>query len=50
MFIGVEDDGTVSGIPKNSGPDIIKTFTSTSASHKIISPPVCLTAKVIKCQ
>jgi ATP-dependent DNA helicase RecG len=47
MYLGVEDDGTVIGVPGNAVQDIIKNFISMVSNPDMISPTVYLAPKVL---
>ena len=47
IFMGVLDDGTVSGVPENAAPDMIKNFISCISNPNMFSPTVYLTPEVL---
>ena len=47
IYLGVEDNGTVCGIPVNAAPDMAKNFISTVGNPDIIHPTVYLTPKIL---
>jgi len=48
IYLGIEDDGTVCGIPKNAAPDMVKNFIKTVSNPEIINPTVYLVPEIIK--
>ena len=48
LFLGVEDDGTVRGIPEASISDLVKNFIKMIRNPDIINPTAYLTPEVIK--
>ena len=48
IYLGVEDNGKVCGIPKNVAPDIVKNFIKTVSNPEIISPTVYLVPEIIE--
>jgi len=48
IFLGIEDDGNVIGIPHNAVTDIIKNFIKMVGNSDIISPTVYLAPEIIK--
>jgi len=47
IYLGVEDNGTVSGIPEKAAPDYIKNFTTMISNPDIILPTVYLDPEII---
>ena len=47
IFMGVLDDGTVSGVPENAAPDMIKNFISCISNPNMFSPTVYLTPEIL---
>ena len=43
IYLGVEDNGTVCGIPSNAAPDMVKNFIKVVSNPDIINPTVYLT-------
>ncbi|MDO4343448.1 MAG: putative DNA binding domain-containing protein [Eubacteriales bacterium] len=48
LFLGVLDDGTVSGVPEAIAPDLVKNFISCVSNPALFSPTVYLSPKIIK--
>ncbi|MDR0307202.1 MAG: putative DNA binding domain-containing protein [Chitinispirillales bacterium] len=48
IFLGVENNGTVSGIPANAASDIIKNFIKTIGNPEVILPTVYLAPEILK--
>jgi len=48
IYLGVEDDGTVIGIPEKAVPDNIKNFTSKVSNPNYISPTLYLSPEIIE--
>ena len=48
IFLGVEDNGEVSGVPKKSACDVIKNFIKMVNNPEVISPAVYLAPEIIK--
>lgn len=48
IFIGVLDDGTVSGIPEKAAPDMVKNFISVVSNPALLSPTVYLVPEIVK--
>ena len=48
IFLGVEDNGDVRGIPENAAADIVKNFIKMISNPDIISPTIYLSPKIIK--
>lgn len=48
IFLGVEDDGTVSGVPEKSASDMVKNFISCVSNPLLFSPTVYLTPRIIQ--
>ncbi|MDR0514855.1 MAG: putative DNA binding domain-containing protein [Coriobacteriaceae bacterium] len=48
IYLGIEDDGTVVGIPKKAAPDIIKNFISMMNNPDIISPTIYLAPEILE--
>ena len=48
IFLGVEDNGTVCGIPQKSAPDLVKNFIKTVGNPEIINPTVYLTPEILE--
>ena len=50
LFMGVEDDGTVMGLPEKAAPDMIKNFIKCISNPDLLSPTVYLSPEMIKYQ
>jgi len=48
IYLGVEDDGFVSGIPEKAAPDVIKNFISMISNPDVIMPTVYLAPEVLE--
>jgi len=48
FYLGIEDDGAVSGIPENAAPDMVKNFNKTVSNPDIINPTVYLTPEIVE--
>jgi len=48
VYLGVEDDGAVRGVPANAAIDILKNIISTASNPEIISPTVCLAPEILE--
>ncbi len=48
LFLGVLNDGTVSGVPKNAVSDMIKNFIKVVSNQALFSPTVYLVPKIIE--
>ncbi|MCD7764094.1 MAG: putative DNA binding domain-containing protein [Lachnospiraceae bacterium] len=48
LFLGVLDDGTVSGVPEKSASDMVKNFISVVSNPAMFSPTVYLAPKIIE--
>jgi len=47
IYLGVEDDGTVIGVPENSAPDIVKNIINAANNSDIISPTTYLAPDIL---
>lgn len=47
IYLGIEDNGTVTGVPEKATPDIIKNFISMMNNPDVISPTVYLAPEVL---
>lgn len=47
IFMGVLDDGTVSGVPEKAAPDMVRNFISCVSNPSMFSPTVYLTPEII---
>lgn len=47
LFLGISDDGTVSGVPEKSAPDMVKNFISCISNPVLFSPTVYLSPKIL---
>jgi ATP-dependent DNA helicase RecG len=48
IFLGVEDNGKVCGVPKKAVPDLMKNFINSVSNPDIINPTVHLTPKIVE--
>ncbi|MGN0313673.1 MAG: RNA-binding domain-containing protein, partial [Fusicatenibacter sp.] len=48
LFLGVLDDGTVSGVPAKAAPDLIKNFISCISNPTMFSPTVYLSPEIME--
>ena len=48
LFMGVLDDGTVSGIPEKAAPDMVKNFISCISNPVVFSPTIYLSPEIIE--
>lgn len=48
IFMGVLDNGTVSGIPEKAAPDMVKNFISMVSNPSVFSPTIYLSPEIIK--
>lgn len=48
IFLGVLDDGTVSGVSEKAAPDLVKNFISCVSNKDLFSPTVYLVPEIIK--
>lgn len=48
IFIGVQDDGTVVGVPENAASDMIKNFISVIGNPALLSPSTYITPEIIR--
>ena len=48
IYLGVEDNGTVCGIPENAAPGIVKNFIKTVCNPEIINPTVYLSPEIVE--
>jgi ATP-dependent DNA helicase RecG len=48
IFLGVEDNGAIYGIPKNSAYDIVKNFIKTICNPDIINPTIYLSPEIFE--
>lgn len=48
IFLGVLDDGTVSGVPEKSAPDMVKNFIKVVSNPDLFSPTIYLAPEIIK--
>ena len=47
LFLGVLDDGTVSGVPEKAAPDMVKNFISCISNPALFSPTIYLDRKSV---
>lgn len=50
LFMGVEDDGRVTGLPEKTAPDMIKNFIKCISNPNLLSPTVYLSPEIIEYQ
>ena len=50
LFMGVEDDGRVTGLPEKAAPDMIKNFIKCISNPNLLSPTVYLSPEIIEYQ
>lgn len=48
MFMGVQDDGNVLGVPKKSVSDMVKNFISVMSNQSVFSPTIYLVPEIIE--
>jgi len=48
IFMGVLDDGTVSGVPEKAAPDMVKNFISVVSNQALFSPTIYLVPEIVK--
>lgn len=48
LFLGVLDNGTVTGVPQKAAPDMVKNFISVISNPALFSPTVYLTPEIIE--
>ncbi|MDO4292494.1 MAG: putative DNA binding domain-containing protein [Eubacteriales bacterium] len=48
IFMGVQDDGTVVGVPEKAAPDMVKNFISVISNPALFSPTIYLTPEIIR--
>ena len=48
IYLGVENNGTVSGVPANAAVEIVKNFISMVSNPEVISPTVCLAPEILE--
>ena len=48
IFLGIQDDGTVNGVPEKAAPEMIKNFISILANPSMFSPTLCLDPEIIE--
>lgn len=48
LFLGVLDNGTVSGVPQTAAPEMVKNFISCISNPLLFSPTVYLTPEIIQ--
>ena len=47
IFLGVLDDGTVSGVPEKQAPDMVKNFISCISNPALFSPTIYLNPEIL---
>ena len=47
LFMGILDDGTVSGVPEKAAPDMVKNFISCVSNPAMFSPTVYLSPEIL---
>ena len=48
IYLGVEDNGMVYGVPENAASEMVKNFIKTVSNPEIINPTVYLTPEIVK--
>lgn len=48
IFMGIQDDGTVIGVPTKSAPDMVKNFISVMSNQNIFTPTIYLVPEIIE--
>lgn len=48
IFLGVEDNGTIAGIPETAIPQTIKNFINVTTNPNIFSPTVCINPEIVE--
>lgn len=48
IYLGVEDDSSVVGIPQNAAPDVVKNFIKMVGNPEVISPTVYLSPEILE--
>jgi ATP-dependent DNA helicase RecG len=48
LYLGVEDDGTVSGIPQNAVSDVVKNFIKMVGNPQVLSPTIYLAPEILE--
>jgi len=48
IYLGVEDNGEVVGVPENAAPDILKNFIKMVSNPEIINPTVYLSPAIVE--
>ena len=48
IFLGVLDDGTVSGVPEKAAPSLVKNFISVLANPDLFTPTLCLDPQIMQ--
>lgn len=48
LFMGILDDGTVSGVPEKAAPDMVKNFISCVSNPAMFSPTVYLSPEILE--
>ena len=48
LFLGVLDDGTVSGVPEKAAPDMVKNFISCISNPALFSPTIYLAPEILQ--
>lgn len=48
IFLGIQDDGTVSGVPEKAAPDMVKNFISCVSNPALFTPTVYLSPKILQ--
>lgn len=49
IYLGIEDNGTVIGVPKNEEANIIKNFIKMISNPEVIAPTVYLSPEILEC-
>ena len=48
IYLGVEDDGTVCGVPENAAGDMVKNFIKIISNPNMFTPTIYLSPEIIK--
>lgn len=48
IFLGIQDNGTVSGVPEKAAPDMVKNFISCVSNPALFTPTVYLSPKILQ--
>ncbi|MDR0221893.1 MAG: putative DNA binding domain-containing protein [Lachnospiraceae bacterium] len=50
IYLGIEDDGTVCGLPPKAVPDMVKNFIKMVSNPDVISPTAYLSPEIVECE